>query len=81
MPKKVAFFYSIFNIKMAAQKFATFGKFFMHADMTTVIMQSNKIVFELSWRQLSTPSYRKAQQNLLATPVFLSQLLNLAIVK
>lgn len=29
---------------MAAQKFANFGKFFMHADMTTVIMQPNKVV-------------------------------------
>ena len=44
MPKRLLFLNSIFNIKMASQKFANFGKFFMRADMTTVIMQSNKIV-------------------------------------
>ena len=34
-----------FNIKMAAQKFTNFDKFFLvHVDMTAVTMQSNKIV-------------------------------------
>ena len=40
-------FSSIFNIKMATQKFTSFDKFFfflMHADMTAVTIQSNKIV-------------------------------------
>ena len=38
-------FSSIFNIKMAAQKFTDFDKFFkMYADMTAVTIQSNKIV-------------------------------------
>ena len=37
--------FSIFNIKMAAQKFINFGKFFrMHADMIAGTIQSNKIV-------------------------------------
>ena len=36
---------SIVNIKMAAQKFTNFDKFFlMHTDMTAVTIQSNKIV-------------------------------------
>ena len=40
------FFSSIFNIKMAAQKFTNFARFFflMHFDMTAVTLQSNKIV-------------------------------------
>ena len=34
----------IFSIKMAAQNFTNFVKFFlMHADMTAVTIQSNKI--------------------------------------
>ena len=39
-------FSSIFSIKMATQKLTNFDKFFkkMHADMTVVTMQSNKIV-------------------------------------
>ena len=38
-------FSSTFNIKMATQKFANFNKFFqMLSDMTTVTIQSNKIV-------------------------------------
>ena len=37
--------FSIFNIKMDAQKFTNFDKFFkMHADLTAVTIQSNKIV-------------------------------------
>ena len=37
---------SIFNIKMAAEKFTSFDKFFlkMHTDMTAITMQSNQIV-------------------------------------
>ena len=35
----------IFNDKMATQKFANFDKFLkLHADMTAVTIQSNKIV-------------------------------------
>ena len=39
-------FSSIFNSKMAAQKFTNFDKLFkkMYADMTAVTIQSNKIV-------------------------------------
>ena len=41
--------FSIFNIKMATQKFTSFDKilfvfFLMHTDMTSVTIQSNKIV-------------------------------------
>ena len=42
---KCCIFSSIFNIKMAAQKFTDFdGGFLMHADMTAVTIQCNKIV-------------------------------------
>ena len=38
-------FSSISSIKMAAQNFTNFDKFFlMHTDMTAVTIQSNKIV-------------------------------------
>ena len=38
-------FSSIFNIKLATQKFTNFDKFFkMHAGMTAVTIQSKKIV-------------------------------------
>ena len=41
---------------MVAQKFTNFGKFsLMHADMTAVTVQSNKIVLNEVKRQLSTP--------------------------
>ena len=45
MPKML--FSSIFNIKMATQKFTNVDKFFflMHADMTAVTIPSNKFVF------------------------------------
>ena len=36
-------FPSIFNIKMATQKFTNFAKFLM-CDMTAITIQSNKIV-------------------------------------
>ena len=37
--------FSTFNIKMAVQKFTNFDKLLkMHADITVVTMQSNKIV-------------------------------------
>ena len=37
--------FSIFDIKMATQKFNNVDKFFlMHTDMTVVTIQSNKIV-------------------------------------
>ena len=37
--------FSIFNIKMAAQKFPNFDVFFLtHADLTAVTIESNKIV-------------------------------------
>ena len=35
---------SIFNIKMAAQKFTNFDKLLMYADMTAITIQYNKIV-------------------------------------
>ena len=43
MPK-CCVFSSMFNIKMAAQKFTNFDVFLMHADTTAVTIQSNKIV-------------------------------------
>ena len=44
MPK-CCLFPSIFSIKMAAQKFTNFDGFLkIHADMTAVTIQSNKIV-------------------------------------
>ena len=43
---KMLLFSSIFSIKMATQKFTNFDKFYfkMHADMTAVTVQFNKIV-------------------------------------
>ena len=38
-------FTSIFNTKMTTQKFTNFDKFFlMHANMTAMMIQSNKII-------------------------------------
>ena len=44
--QNVAFFPTIFNNKMATEKFTNFDKLFkkMYADMTAVTIQSNKIV-------------------------------------
>ena len=67
---KCGVFSSIFNIKMATQKFTNFDKFFlMHADMTAVTIQSNKIVSNevKDSEVLLEPSYRKNQVNFLAT--------------
>ena len=44
MCQKCCVVYSIFNIKMATQKFTNFMCFLMHADLTTITTQSNKIV-------------------------------------
>ena len=42
---KLLHFFFLFNIKMATQKFTNFDKrFLMHADVTAIITQSNKIV-------------------------------------
>ena len=37
---------SIFNIKVATQKFTNFDFFLMYADVTAVTIQSNKIVLK-----------------------------------
>ena len=60
MPKMLLFS-CIFNIKIATQKFTNFDFFLMHADMTAVTMQSNKIVSnEVKDNQvLLEPSYGK----------------------
>ena len=45
---------------MATQKFTNFGKFFlMHADMTSVTMQSSKITGAILWKK----------SNFLANPI------------
>ena len=44
MPKMLPILFHL-NIKMAAQKFANYDKFFkMHTDMTAVTIQFNKII-------------------------------------
>ena len=44
--QNVAFFPSIFNLKMSTQKFTNFDEFFsMHANMRAITIQFNKIVF------------------------------------
>ena len=48
-------FPSIFNIKMAAQKFTNFDKFFnMHADMTAVTQYN---LSKLLWMKLQTTKH------------------------
>ena len=64
---KDSVFSPIFSIQMAAQKFKNFDKFFiMHADITAVTIQSNKIVLnEIKDNQaLLGPPYRKKTNKL-----------------
>ena len=45
--ENVAFFPSVFSIKMLTQKFTNFDHFLkMHADMTAITIHSNKIVLK-----------------------------------
>ena len=58
------FFPSVFNIKMASEKFSSFGKLFkMHTDMTTVTIQCNKTVLNevKDTEALLEPFYRKTK--------------------
>ena len=68
---KIFLFPSIFSIKMAIQKFTNFDFLKMHADMTVVTIQSNKIVLNEmkdNWALLEA-SCKKHWMNFLANPV------------
>ena len=70
--KRLCIFF-IFSIKVATQKFTNFDKLFfkMHADMTAVTIQTNKIVYNevKDKKVLPDPSYGKNQMNFLANPI------------
>ena len=62
---------SIFNIKMATQKFTNFDKFFKKCTLIWQLWQYD--LTELFWiklRQLREPSYGKNQTNFLANPIY-----------
>ena len=56
---------------MATQNVTNFNGFLMHADMTAVAIQPNKIVLNevKDNKALLEPSYRKNTRDFLASPV------------